>query len=259
MAPGIKEHIHCTHFHCCERVTIKFCSMKTESGSGERKILIAIALMLSLFIHGCAWDKTPLVGNGNDGVKDSICYEEEIQPLINSNCAKSGCHDAITHADGYDLSSYYGIIELVKPGKPDNSKLIEVISASGEDVMPPPPDPPLNQEQVDLIRQWITEGAGINIDCNVSVLCDTLNVTYSETITSIIQSNCLGCHSSTGTGGGILLNTYSGVKQQVTNGRLWGSINWQSGFSQMPQNAAKLSDCDITKIGIWIQDGAPNN
>src|SRR3982751_5371220 len=106
-------------------------------------------------------------------------------------------------------------MELVKPGKPDKSKLMEVISGSGEEAMPPPPDAPLTTEQVDLISQWITEGAGIDIDCNISVPCDTSNITYTETIIPILQTNCLGCHSTYSTGGGILLNSYSDVKTQV--------------------------------------------
>jgi hypothetical protein len=233
--------------------------MKIQVDWFKNRILILASAAITSTIVSCSWDKTPLVSHGNDGVKDSVCFLNEIQPLINSNCAMSGCHDAATHEEGYDLTSYFGIMELVKPGKPDKSKLIEVITDSGGGVMPPSPNTPLNFEQIDLIRQWIIQGSGLNIDCNISVTCDTSNVTYSGTIASIIQTNCLGCHGSAGTGGGIFLNSYSTVKSQVDNGRLWGAINWQPGFSQMPNNGSKLSDCDITLIGIWIQQGAPNN
>lgn len=216
-------------------------------------------LFALLILSSCAWDSTPLVGNGGDGVKDSVCFEKEIQPIINSNCAKSGCHDAITQEEGYDFSSYFGILEAVEPGDPGDSKLMEVLTETGDDAMPPPPNQPLSQDQVDLISQWIREGAGINIDCNIQVECDTSNVTYSETVSLIIQTNCLGCHNTSATGGGIILNSYSTVKEQVNNGKLWGAINWNSGYQPMPQNAAQLSDCDISRIGIWIDEGAPNN
>jgi len=224
-----------------------------------RRILLIVLIAITSAIGSCTWKKTPLVSHGNDGIKDSVCYLNEIQPIINSNCAMSGCHDATTQAAGYDLTSYFGVINLVKPGKPDNSKLVQVISGSGEEAMPPSPYLPLNLDQIDLIRQWISQGAGLNIDCNSSVACDTSNITYSGTIAPILQTNCIGCHSSAGTGGGILLNTYSGVKNQVSNGRLWGDINWQPGFSQMPKTGSKLSECDITRIGIWIQQGALDN
>jgi hypothetical protein len=233
--------------------------MKTPDSLLKTEVLILVFVVITGIITSCTWDKSPLVSHGNDGIKDSVCFFNEIQPLINSNCAMSGCHDAATNAAGYNLTSYFGIMDLVKPGKPDKSKLISVITGSGEDIMPPPPSPPMNQEQINLIRQWIIEGAGINIDCNITVPCDTSNITYSGTIAPIIQTNCLGCHSSVGGGGGIFLNSYSSVKGQVDNGRLWGAINWQPGFYQMPNSGAKLSDCDISKIRIWIQQGAPNN
>ena len=205
-----------------------------------------------LLISSCTWDKTPLL------VTDGICFEKEIFPIINSNCAKSGCHDAITAEDGYDLSGYFGIMAIVEPGKPNESKLIEVIKG-GEEIMPPEPNPPLTYEQISLIEQWILEGAGINPGCEADVPCDTSNVTYKVTIASIISANCLGCHSSSGTGGGILLTTYAQVKDQVNNGKFWGTVNHESGYVPMPQNAAQLSDCDLAKIRIWIDQGAPNS
>ena len=233
--------------------------MKTQNSLLRIEILILVFIVTIIGISSCTWQKAPLVSHGNDGVKDSVCYLNEIQPIINSNCAMSGCHDPITQAAGYDLSSYFTVMNLVKPGKPDKSKLIEVINGGGEEAMPPAPNPQLNQEQIDLLRKWISEGAGLNIDCNISIPCDTSNITYSVTITAILQTNCMGCHSSAGSGGGILLNNYTAVKNWINNGRLWGAINWQPGFSSMPKNSSKLSDCDITKIGIWIQAGSPNN
>jgi mono/diheme cytochrome c family protein len=233
--------------------------MKTQNSLLKIEILILALIAILGVMNSCTWKKAPLVSHGNDGIKDSVCYLNEIQPIINSNCAMSGCHDPITQAAGYDLSSYFVVMNLVKPGKPDQSKLIQVMNGGGEDLMPPPPNPPMNQEQVDLIRKWISEGAGLNIDCNITIPCDTSNVTYSGTIVTILQTNCLGCHSSSGSGGGVLLNNYSNVKNWINNGRLWGAVNWNAGYSAMPKNGSKLSDCDIKKIGIWIQQGAPNN
>jgi len=50
----------------------------------------------------------------------------------------------------------------VDPGNPDNSCLVLKIEgsvlASGS-AMPPPPLPPLAQEQIDAIREWILQGA----------------------------------------------------------------------------------------------------
>jgi hypothetical protein len=55
------------------------------------------------------------------------------------------------------------------------------------------------------------------------------------------------------------LDTYAGVKAKVDDKRLWGAINHFDTFSPMPQGYGKMSDCDIKKVGAWINAGAPNN
>lgn len=90
--------------------------------------------------------------------------------------------------------------------------------------------------------------------------CDTANITYSICITSILETNCLGCHSgSASSGGGIILDNYTDVKKQVDNGKLIGSIKWSNGYSPMPKSASKLLSDDINIIQKWIDAGAPNN
>ncbi|MBX2928728.1 MAG: hypothetical protein KF852_12910 [Saprospiraceae bacterium] len=89
--------------------------------------------------------------------------------------------------------------------------------------------------------------------------CDTDIVTYSGVIAPIISTNCLVCHSTAANLGGVRLEGYNAIKIWVDNGRIAGAINHQSGFSPMPQNAPKLSSCNISKIEKWISDGAPNN
>jgi hypothetical protein len=43
----------------------------------------------AILFSSCSWDKTLLYGNGGDGVKDSVCFQNEILPIINSNCANN--------------------------------------------------------------------------------------------------------------------------------------------------------------------------
>jgi hypothetical protein len=91
--------------------------------------------------------------------------------------------------------------------------------------------------------------------------CDTTNVTYFTTIRNILQVNaCLSCHSGSGTiGGNIALDNYNSLKVYVQNGRLYGSMNHNPGYVAMPQGGNKVSDCDLTKVRIWINAGIPNN
>ena len=74
-----------------------------------------------------------------------------------------------------------------------------------------------------------------------------------------VSCNTGGCHSTIDAAGGVILDTYAGVKAQVANGRLMGSINQTGSFSAMPKGAAKLNSCSITRIQQWINSGTPNN
>lgn len=89
--------------------------------------------------------------------------------------------------------------------------------------------------------------------------CDTTNITYSATVSPILSGRCYSCHSTAQATGGVILDTYAGVKQQVDNGRLLGAITHAPGYTPMPQGGPKLSNCDITKISKWANAGALNN
>lgn len=89
--------------------------------------------------------------------------------------------------------------------------------------------------------------------------CDTTNVTYSATISVIMSSNCNTCHSGSTAQAGIKTDNYTDLKTIADNEKLWGVVNHLSGFSPMPKDRPMLSDCDLNKIRIWIEEGALNN
>jgi len=91
--------------------------------------------------------------------------------------------------------------------------------------------------------------------------CDTANITYSITLTNILNSNCTSCHGATANsnGAGIVLNSYATVKPYITNGQLVNSILQNGKASPMPKNMAKMDLCSINKIILWVNKGALNN
>jgi len=89
--------------------------------------------------------------------------------------------------------------------------------------------------------------------------CDTTNITYSGTVAPVMAAYCNSCHSTTSASGGIITDNYNDLKSAVDGGRFWGAINHEPGYSSMPQGGEKLNECTLTKIDIWILDGAPNN
>lgn len=90
--------------------------------------------------------------------------------------------------------------------------------------------------------------------------CPTLNMSLSDDITPILQSNgCVGCHGATNGSGGVDLETYNGIKAAVESGKLLGSVNWDGSASQMPQGGAQIDACLINKLEAWIEQGSQNN
>jgi hypothetical protein len=187
---------------------------------------------------------------------DTVYFQQAILPILVSNCAVPGCHDATSHQEGYVFTNYQNVMKVVKPGRPGDSDLYEVITEDDpDDRMPRPPRAPLTQTQIALIEKWIRQGAKNN-SCTSG--CDTSNVRFAATIQPLLQTYCTGCHSGTNASGGLNFTTYAGVKPQIDNGKLWAAIN-HTGPKPMPLGGNKLSDCNISKFGIWIRNGAPNN
>lgn len=89
--------------------------------------------------------------------------------------------------------------------------------------------------------------------------CDTAAVKYSTSVLPVLSSSCISCHGGNTPSAGISLDTYTGVKQQVDNGRLWGAVSHSPNYSPMPKNSNKLNACSLAKIKKWIDAGAPNN
>lgn len=202
-------------------------------------------------------------GTGGGGTAScdpaKIYFQQQVLPVLISNCALSGCHDDASHQDGVVLTTYEKVMATadIRPGRPGDSGLYEKITDSDpDDRMPPPPRNPLTGQQIQVIRQWIEQGA-LNLSCQN--MCDSNSFTYSGAIKNIITNKCQGCHSGSAASGGIDLSTYNGVKAKVTDGRLWGAVNHLPGFSPMPKNGTKLSDCELTQIRKWIDAGASNN
>ncbi|MCC6287698.1 MAG: cytochrome c [Chitinophagaceae bacterium] len=106
---------------------------------------------------------------------------------------------------------------------------------------------------------WISACSKDSEDEFTTSQCNTDNMKYSTDILPIIQTNCYGCHGNGIVTNGIDLDGYTKMKVQADNGNLVGVVSHANGYPPMPQDAAKLSDCDINKIKSWVQNGALNN
>ncbi len=189
---------------------------------------------------------------------DTVYFKQTILPLVTSNCAKSGCHDAISHKEGVVLTDYSNIMREVKVSSPASSDLYKCLNKTGDERMPPAPAAEFSLSNKALLLKWIQQGAKNN-SCSNTANCDTVNVTYNASVAPILKTYCVGCHSATSPSAGVDLSTFTGVKVQAANGRLIGSITHAVGYKPMPSSTSKLGSCEINQIQVWITKGTLNN
>lgn len=191
---------------------------------------------------------------------DSVYFTQQILPILTSNCAMSGCHNAQSHEEGVILDNYTNTRNTgkINLSSPSTSKLYRVLNYTNGDRMPPSPASLLPTAQRALILKWIQQGA-LNLTCESD--CDTTNVTFSGSVLPLISFKCNGCHSGSSPSGSLSLTNYTQVKASVDSGKFMGSILHKAGFVAMPQpiGSTQLPDCDIRKFQIWIDNGALNN
>ena len=132
----------------------------------------ALAVALAVGTGGCQSD-VPMPDPSNDG---AISFSVQIQPILTTNCA--GCHSPGGAADlegivlqltadvSYDLlvgrpSVQRPDLTHVIPGDSSSSLLFLKVSTDSPPVglRMPRFAPPLSQSEMDLIRDWIDEGA----------------------------------------------------------------------------------------------------
>ena len=97
------------------------------------------------------------------GLAAQVSYVRQIKPILEQSCLD--CHSAEEHKSGLDASSVSTLMKggkkagpAIVPGKPDESALVQFVRGLREPQMPKG-NPPLSEEDLHLIRQWIFAGA----------------------------------------------------------------------------------------------------
>ena len=97
----------------------------------------------------------------------------------------------------------------------------------------------------------------------VTTTCDTSTAKFAAFMSPLMTAQCAtsNCHSVSRQAGGINLSSHTTIKSYITSNKITflGSIKRSPGFSQMPDGGAKLSDCTISKVETWINNGLLNN
>jgi len=132
------------------------------------KFAIAIVLLAfcftGIFLTGCQKNNS-IASN-----PDSVDYNIHIRPILSDRCFKCHGPDANTRKANLRLDTREGAMAALKdnanahaivPGDPDLSEVfLRVSSSDTSHVMPPPSSNlSLTQDEIDLIKKWIKQGA----------------------------------------------------------------------------------------------------
>lgn len=127
-----------------------------------------VSLRLAVVLLTVSGLAVPAAQAADDGANDAtrVSFNDEIRPILAKHCVS--CHGGVKQASG--LSFIYrdqalaeadsGLAAIV-PGNPADSYMLERIADPDPDTRMPPGDhgPPLDAEQIELLRRWIEQGA----------------------------------------------------------------------------------------------------
>jgi len=115
-------------------------------------------LFLLLLFQSCTKDKTQNPASPKQFVCDSlVTYTNTIKEIMDTKCALSGCHNAVSPGGGFNLSAYAVCKDLAS-----TPILLCTIThdTCGYKAMPyPVGSPKLNDSLITIIRCWIANAA----------------------------------------------------------------------------------------------------
>jgi WD40 repeat protein len=106
---------------------------------------------------------------GAEPPKKPVSFINDVAPILRENCF--ACHDTKKNKGKLNMTTYESLRkggdkeDPITPGKPDESLLIDLVTAKGASRMPPKEaGPPLSKQHVAVLEQWIKDGATLDAD-----------------------------------------------------------------------------------------------
>lgn len=148
-----------------------------KPGPGRKLVSYAATVALGMMLTSCPAEIDLRVDNDDDN--RVVSFVDDVQPVLTATCA--GCHSPGGGADFFGISLQltadvsYGLLvnqpsvlnpelTLVVPGDASSSFFWEKVSSTSPSIGDGMPRfaPALSQAQIDLIRDWIDQGARDN-------------------------------------------------------------------------------------------------
>src|SRR5579872_2823542 len=126
-----------------------------------RVVIAALALSFLYAARQAQAEDARLQAATHPGPEQETFFETKVRPLLAARCFR--CHGEKEHKGGIRLDSAEALLghnedeALVKPGKPEASRVMEVIAYKDEPKMPP--DGKLPDSDAQILREWIRRGA----------------------------------------------------------------------------------------------------
>ena len=124
-------------------------------------------LLVSGFVALWLAPRQPAAAAQNSQVASKVDYNRDIRPLLSDTCFTCHGPDEQQRQADLRLDSREGIFaerrgyRIVVPGNSSQSRLFQRVSAQNQAARMPPPyaEASLTNEQIELIRLWIDQGA----------------------------------------------------------------------------------------------------
>ncbi len=84
-----------------------------------------------------------------------VSFSGQVQPIFAASCI--ACHSPKGSVPKYDLTTYSSVAKLVVAGEAEKSKLYTILKQGKM-----PPSGKLSEDKLELIRNWINQGAKDN-------------------------------------------------------------------------------------------------
>jgi hypothetical protein len=121
---------------------------------------------ICLFAIAIGLCKTAGMAASQPSVSGAIDFAQDVRPLLNKNCV--GCHGGVKRAGKISFIYRDNVVakdaddeKPIHPGDPDKSEMIRRLTSEDEDERMPPSEhgPKLSESEINLLREWIRQGA----------------------------------------------------------------------------------------------------
>jgi len=128
---------------------------KTNNKIMKKILKYLIVTVLGLLTYSCYYDQLP--DEDNLPLPTGVSFQNDVQKIFNINCVS--CHSSSQAPDLRSSNSFNMLTNgnYVVPFDAANSTLFKALIGQGAPLMPPAGA--LRQADINIVRQWIDEGA----------------------------------------------------------------------------------------------------